>query len=282
MKTSGTLFIVATPIGNLGDITLRALETLKNVDLIAAEDTRHSKKLLEHYGIITPTISLHNYNETKRCQFILNQLQQGKSVALITDAGTPLISDPGYHLVKTIRENGLDTIPIPGASAAIAALSAAGLPTDKFIFEGFLPAKSKQQLEHLQTLAGETRTIIFYESPHRLLATIGNMQVAFGDDRLVVLAKELTKTFETIHSDTLPGLQNWLIEKPERQKGEFVILVKGITKEKDAEITPETLRTLNLLSENMSHKQAVILTAKITGANKNVLYKISCGKHPVK
>jgi 16S rRNA (cytidine1402-2'-O)-methyltransferase len=273
MPNSGILFIVATPIGNLADITLRALETLKKVDLIAAEDTRHSKKLLDHYSITTPVISLHNYNETKKCDLILNKLQQGKNIALITDAGTPLISDPGYHLVKTIQENNLRVVPIPGACAAIAALSAAGLPTNKFVFEGFLSPKSKQQLERLQELVDETRTLVFYESPHRLLETINNMRTVFGDDRYVVLAKELTKTFETIYGGTFSQLQNWLTEKSERQKGEFVILVKGIIKDKGAAIDPETLRILNLLSENMPHKQAVILTAKITGANKNILYK---------
>ncbi len=276
MKNLGTLFIVATPIGNLGDITLRALETLKKVDLIAAEDTRHSKKLLAHYGIITPTISLHNYNEMKRCQFILTHLEQGKNVALITDAGTPLISDPGYHLVKTIQKNNLQIVPIPGVSAAIAALSVSGLPTDKFIFEGFLPPKNQQQLARLQELTNETRTMVFYESPHRLLGTINNMQIVFGNDRLAVLAKELTKTFETIYSNTLLELQNWLVTKPERQKGEFVILVSGVIKNKTATVNPEALRILSLLSKTLSHREAVILTAQITGISKNVLYKINC------
>ena len=274
MSNVGSLFIVATPIGNLSDITLRALETLKDVDLIAAEDTRHSSKLLQHYNIKTPIISLHDYNETKRSQFILQKLQQGKNIALITDAGTPLISDPGYHLVKTIQENGLRVIPIPGACAAITALSASGLATNKFIFEGFLPAKSKQQLERLQELANKTETMIFYESPHRLLATINNMLIVFGQDRYIVIAKELTKTFETIYGNTIFEAQNWLIAKPERQKGEFVILVKGSSK--DIEINPEVLRILELLSKHMSHKQAVALTSEITGANKNQLYKIFC------
>ena len=274
MSNVGSLFIVATPVGNLSDITLRALETLKDVDLIAAEDTRHSSKLLQYYNIKTPIISLHDYNETKRSQFILQKLQQGKNIALITDAGTPLISDPGYHLVKTIQENGLRVIPIPGACAAITALSASGLATNKFIFEGFLPAKSKQQLERLQELANETETMIFYESPHRLLATINNMITIFGQDRYIVIAKELTKTFETIYGNTIFEVQNWLMAKPERQKGEFVILVKGSSK--DIEINPEVLRILELLSKHMSHKQAVALTSEITGANKNQLYKIFC------
>lgn len=273
MSDFGSLFVVATPIGNLGDITLRALETLKQVDLIAAEDTRHSKKLLEHYGINTPLISLHNYNETKRCQLILTRLQQGKNLALITDAGTPLISDPGYQVVKLVRENGLRVIPIPGPCAAIAALSVSGLPTDRFIFIGFLSPKSKQQQECLQELVDEAGTMIFYESPHRLLATINNMQTVFGNDRYAVLAKEVTKIFEIIYGDTLMGLRDWLTEKPERQKGEFVILIKGVSQK--LAINQETWRILNLLLKNMSKKQAVIITAKITGVSKNELYKLA-------
>lgn len=276
MSNAGALFIVATPIGNLSDITLRALETLKQVDLIAAEDTRHSSNLLKHYGIITPTVSLHNFNEAKRSQFILKKLQEGKNIALITDAGTPLISDPGFHLVKTVQENNLRVIPIPGACAAIAALSVSGLPTNKFIFEGFLSVKTKQQLQRLQELVTEKRTIIFYESPHRLLSTINNMLSVFGQNRYIVIVKELTKTFETIYGNTIFEVQNWLCEKPERQRGEFVILVKGADEAtSDMELSPEVLRILELLSKNMSHKLAVTLTAQITGASKNQLYKIN-------
>lgn len=282
MVKAGDLFIVATPIGNLGDITLRALQTLKQVDLIAAEDTRHSSKLLNHYDIQTPIVSLHNYNETKRSQFILKQLQQGKNVALITDAGTPLISDPGYFLVKIIKENGLKVIPIPGACAAIVALSASGLATNKFIFEGFLPIKSKQQIAHLQKLVNETRTMIFYESPHRLLATVKNMQTVFGQDRHMVIAKELTKTFEALYSGTILAIYNWLIAAPERQKGEFVLLVAGCDTTaidhvaNNRALDPQTLRILELLAKTLPFKQAVTLTAQITGANKNQLYKACC------
>lgn len=271
-SNDGTLFLVATPIGNLGDITLRALETLKQVDLIAAEDTRHSSKLLQHFGIKTPLTSLHDYNETKSSKFICSQLQQGKNIALISDAGTPLISDPGYHLVKTVRENNFQAVPIPGACAAIAALSAAGLPTDKFVFAGFLPAKSKQQLQQLNELITETRTLIFYESPHRLLQTINNMLTTFGPNRYAVIAKELTKIFETIYGNTLSEVQNWLLADPQHQKGEFVILVKGV--EKTVTINPEILRILKLLAKDLSSKQAATLTAQITGANKNQLYRM--------
>ncbi len=269
---SGTLFLVATPIGNLSDITLRALETLKQVDLIAAEDTRHSSRLLQHFCIKTPLTSLHDYNEIKSSQFICNQLQQGKNIALISDAGTPLISDPGYHLVKTVRENNFQVVPIPGACAAIAALSAAGLPTDKFVFEGFLPAKPNQQLQHLSELITETRTLIFYESPHRLLQTINNMLAVFGPNRYAVIAKELTKIFETIYGNTLIEVQNWLLTDPQHQRGEFVVLVKGA--EKAITINPEILRILKLIEKDLPSKQAATLAAQITGANKNQLYRL--------
>ena len=272
MANPGNLFILATPIGNLKDITLRALEILKQVDLIAAEDTRHSSKLLQHYSIKTPMISLHDYNEIKCCQFICKQLQQGKSIALISDAGTPLISDPGYHLVKTVIANGCQIIPVPGVCAAITALSVAGLPTDKFVFEGFLPAKSTQQLQYLKKLTTETRTIVFYESPHRLLSTIDNMLTVFGADRYVVIAKELTKVFETIYRDTLAAVKNWLLIEPQRQKGEFIVLVRGA--EKKIKINPEILRILKLLAKDLSSKQAAALTAQITGANKDQLYQL--------
>lgn len=272
MLRPGALFLVATPIGNLKDITLRALETLKQVDLIAAEDTRHSNRLLQHYGIKTPVSSLHDHNEIINSKFICNQLQQGKNIALISDAGTPLISDPGYHLVATVRTHNLSVIPIPGACAAITALGAAGLPTDKFIFEGFLPAKSNQQLKLLQELATQTQTLIFYESPHRLLVTIDHMLKVFGPSRYIVIAKELTKIFETIYGNTLIEVKNWLLNNPKRQKGEFVILVKGA--EKSVTIDPEVLRILNLLAKNLPSKQAATLAAQITGANKNQLYKI--------
>lgn len=267
-----TLFIVATPIGNLQDITLRALDTLKQVDLIAAEDTRHSGKLLSHYGIKTKLIALHDYNESKCSQFICEQLKQGKNIALISDAGTPLISDPGYHLVNIVREQGYKVVPIPGACAAIAALSASGMPTDKFLFLGFLPAKSSQQIKHLEELAGESCTLVFYESPHRLLQTIENMAQVFGQNRQVVLAKELTKTFETIHAATLNQLQEWLIADTDRQRGEFVILVHGAAK--TIEVDAEIMRILQILAKELPSKQAATIASQITGINKNQLYKL--------
>jgi 16S rRNA (cytidine1402-2'-O)-methyltransferase len=273
-QANKTLFIIATPIGNLKDITLRALEVLEQVNLIAAEDTRHSSKLLQHYNIKTPIISLHNYNEKARTEFILTKLQQKNNIALISDAGTPLISDPGYHLVKTVRENNFNVIPIPGACAAITALCAAGLPTDKFIFEGFLPVKTKQQLEHLQDLCEYPSTLIFYESPHRILATIDNMIKIFGPERHAAIAKELTKIFENIYSNTLLAIRNWLTNNPQHQKGEFVILIAGKKPENTEEITPEVFRILDLLTKNLPPKKAATLTSQITGVNKNKLYKL--------
>ena len=278
LKT-GKLFLVATPIGNLSDITLRALEILKQVDLIAAEDTRHSSRLLQYYSIRTALVSLHDYNEVKSSRFICKQLQQGKDVALISDAGTPLVSDPGYHLVKMVIASNFQIVPVPGACAAIAALSVAGLPTNKFVFEGFLPAKSNQQLQYLRELTAETRTLIFYESPHRLLQTISNMLAVFGPNRHVVIAKELTKVFEVVYGNTLVEVQNWLLFDLQRQKGEFVILIKGAEKdEKTAVINSEALRILKLLAAELPSKQATSLTAQITGVNKNWLYKFLISK----
>lgn len=271
-KNAGTLFIVATPIGNLQDITLRALDTLKQVDLVAAEDTRHSGKLLAHYGIKTKLIALHDYNEAKCGKFLCQELQQGKNIALIADAGTPLISDPGYHLIKIVQEHNLKVVPIPGACAAIAALSAAGLPTDKFLFLGFLPAKTGQQTSFLTELTKQPYTMIFYESPHRLLPTIVNMAQVFGEERSVVLAKELTKTFETIHATTLGQLSSWLLADPNRQKGEFVILVHGAVQLH--EIDASVMQVVQVLAKYLPSKQAATIAAQITGVNKNQLYKL--------
>lgn len=225
----GTLYIVATPIGNLKDITLRALEVLQqHVDVIAAEDTRHSYKLLQHYAITTPLISLHEYNESQRSQILITQLQQGKNIALISDAGTPLISDPGYRLVHLARARNIRVVPIPGACAAITALCAAGLPTDHFVFEGFLPVKTLALEARLQELALlETRTIVIYEAPHRLLRLMAALGKIYGAEHRVTLAKELTKTFETIRTASISTLQQWLSDDVSRQKGEFVLLLHG-------------------------------------------------------
>lgn len=268
-----TLYIVATPIGNLNDITLRAIEILKNVDLIAAEDTRHSGLLLQHLGIKAKLFALHDHNEQEKSQLLIEKLNSGLSIALISDAGTPLINDPGYHLVKACRENDIKVVPIPGACAAIAALSVAGLPSDKFSYEGFLPAKSKARQDYLTTLINETRTMIFYESTHRLLDTLQDMQTVFGTDKQIVLAKELTKTWETIVSYPVNQLINWLNEDVTRQKGEFVLIVEGHTKT-DKDIDPNVINTLKLLVKELPLKKAAAITAEIYGLKKNQLYQI--------
>ena len=268
-----TLYIVATPIGNLDDITLRAIDTLKRVDLIAAEDTRHSGLLLQHLGIKAKLFSLHDHNEQEKAHVLIEKLQSGISIALVSDAGTPLINDPGYHLVKACRENDIKVVPIPGACAAIAALSVAGLPSDKFIYEGFLPAKSKARQDSLVSLITEPRTMIFYESTHRLLETLKDMQTIFGANKQIVLAKELTKTWETIVSFPVNELIDWLNQDASRQKGEFVLIVAGYT-ESNKDIDPKAINTLKLLQKELPLKKAAAITAEIYGLKKNQLYQI--------
>ena len=268
-----TLYIVATPIGNLDDITLRAIDTLKRVDLIAAEDTRHSGLLLQHLGIKAKLFSLHDHNEQEKAHVLIEKLQSGLSIALVSDAGTPLINDPGYHLVKACRENDIKVVPIPGACAAIAALSVAGLPSDKFIYEGFLPAKSKARQDSLVSLITEPRTMIFYESTHRLLETLKDMQTIFGANKQIVLAKELTKTWETIVSFPVNELIDWLNQDASRQKGEFVLIVAGYT-ESNKDIDPKAINTLKLLQKELPLKKAAAITAEIYGLKKNQLYQI--------
>lgn len=268
-----TLYIVATPIGNLEDITLRAINTLKQVDLIAAEDTRHSGLLLQHLAIKAKLFALHDHNEQEKSQLLIEKLKSGLSIALMSDAGTPLINDPGYHLVKACRENNINVVPIPGACAAIAALSASGLPSDKFSYEGFLPAKTKARQDYLTTLLDEPRTMIFYESTHRLLDTLQDMQTIWGSDKQIVLAKELTKTWETIVNFSILDLINWLQEDSNRQKGEFVLIVEGNNKTADA-IDPKAINTLKLLLKELPLKKAAAITAEIYGLKKNQLYQL--------
>ena len=270
MAISPCLYIVPTPIGNLSDITLRAIEVLKSVDCIAAEDTRHSGILLQHLDAKAPMLALHDHNEQQRAGVLIQRIQQGQSIALISDAGTPLISDPGYHLVKACRAAGVKVVPLPGPCAAITALSAAGLPTDRFVFEGFLPAKEKGKEDRLQALADETRTMVFYESPRRVVDTLESMQKVFGD-RLVVAARELTKTFETIHALPLSEMIPWLQEDENRTRGEFVLMVAGKTENSD-DIPAEVQRTLTLLMKDLPLKKAAALTAEIYGVKKNALY----------
>lgn len=272
---TGCLYIVATPIGNLGDMTFRAVEVLKSVALIAAEDTRHSKFLLTHYGIVTPTISLHDYNESRRIEMLLLRLQQGASIALISDAGTPLISDPGYHLVDAMIEAGIKVLPIPGACAAIAALSASGLPTDHFIFAGFLPAKGEARRKGVGAFRTETRTVILYESPHRILDLMQLLEEILGEQRIIVVARELTKKFETIRRGKVREVHTWIKENAQQQKGEFVILIHGAELASHEDNKSEYERVLKILLEDLPQKQAVDYATKITGAKKNFLYQLA-------
>ena len=268
----GVLYIVATPLGNLGDMSPRAVEVLSGVDVIAAEDTRHSAPLLRHFGIRAPCIALHEHNEREASPAIVERLAQGGSVALISDAGTPLVSDPGYHLVHAARTQGIRVVPVPGPCALIAALSASGLPSDRFVFEGFLPSRSGARRTRLAELANESRTLIFYESPHRILDCVDDMAAVFGTDRQAVIARELTKLFETIHSDSLAGLCDWLRSDENQQRGEFVILVRGSMLEHDNKSEAEAQRVLRILVTELPIKQAAALAAQITGWKKNALY----------
>lgn len=271
---AGTLYVVATPIGHLGDITQRAIDVLSTVDWIAAEDTRHSRTLLAHYGIKTPMLSLHAHNEQARAETVISRLQQGQSIALISDAGTPLISDPGYRLVAKLHELGLPVVPLPGPCAAICALSAAGLPTDGFVFVGFLPSKGAMRHKQLQTFSHETRTLIFYEARHRVVDLLKRMVEVFGAARLATVARELTKTFETIRQGTLDELVEWIESDPNQQRGEFVVLVQGAEKAEKAR-AEEQVELLHILLDALSLKQAVALAVKITGAPKKDLYQLA-------
>ncbi|MGR6981073.1 16S rRNA (cytidine(1402)-2'-O)-methyltransferase [Testudinibacter sp. P27/CKL/0425] len=270
---SGILYIVATPIGNLQDISQRALAIFSEVDLIAAEDTRHSGLLLSHYGIKKSLFALHDHNEQQKAEVLLQRLQQGENIALISDAGTPLISDPGFHLVRHCRQAGIKIVPIPGACAAITALCAAGIASDRFCFEGFLPAKSKARRDKFEALKAETRTLIFYESPHRILDSLQDMQTVWGGERYVVLARELTKTWETIHGDKLENLLDWLQQDDNRTKGEMVLVVEGQSAVEQPVFSNEAIRALKLISQELPLKKAAAIVAEIYGYKKNGLYQ---------
>jgi len=268
--------VVATPIGNLDDMSARALKILGDVALIAAEDTRHSIRLLQHFGINTPLAACHEHNERDEGGRFLAKLQAGESVALISDAGTPLISDPGYHLVRQVRAAGIPVVPVPGACALIAALSAAGLPSDRFIFEGFLPAKTAGRRSRLEQVREEPRTLIFYEAPHRILECLEDMEFVFGPDRPALLARELTKTFETLKGLPLSELRAFVEGDSNQQRGECVVLVAGWTPpESEEAVSAEVMRVLDLLLKEMPLKRAAALAAEITGARKNVLYQVA-------
>jgi len=268
--SSGTLYVVATPIGNLDDISARALKILNEVDVIACEDTRHSARLLQHFGISTKTIACHDHNERNASAGIVELLQKGQSVALISDAGTPLISDPGYVLLREVHRAGLTVCPIPGVSALIAALSVAGIATDRFVFEGFLPSKSAARRERLKQLVDETRTLVFYESSHRILASLDDLIGVFGAEREATMAREISKKFETIRSANLEQLQAFVAGDLNQQKGEFVLVVAGAKPLTD---TVNAERILAILLEELPVKQAAALAGKLSDSNKNELYQ---------
>ena len=271
---AGVLYIVATPIGNLQDISARALDVLKAVSLIAAEDTRHSKKLLAHYGIATTLQAVHEHNERDVTDRLLQKLTGGDDIALVSDAGTPLISDPGFYLVRAARQSGIRVVPVPGPAALIAALSVAGLATDRFVFEGFLPARQAARRQRLQGLAAETATLVFYESSHRIVACLADMADCLGAHREAALARELTKTFETVLTGSLQELLEQLQADSQQQKGEFVVMVQGAAPRDPAAIDAASEQVLAVLLSELPLKQAASLAARITGMSKNALYEL--------
>lgn len=270
----GTLYIVGTPIGNLEDMTFRAVRILQTVDIIAAEDTRHTGKLLQHFQVKTPQVSYHEHNRQSRIPELLEHLNNGKAIALVTDAGIPLISDPGYELVKACIDAKIAVVPIPGANAAITALSAAGLPTDRFVFEGFLPAKAQQRREHLESLQTESRTLIFYESPHRLQETLQNLAESFGSNRQIVLARELTKLHEEFWRGTIgKAIAHYQNREP---IGEYTLVVAGTPPDKpqlsEAELKAELIAIMN---QGISRSQASRQLAKVTSLPRRYLYQLA-------
>ncbi|MCE6007360.1 16S rRNA (cytidine(1402)-2'-O)-methyltransferase [Acinetobacter soli] len=269
---SAQLFVVATPIGHLDDMTYRAIETLKSVSLVAAEDTRQSAQLFKHYNITTPLTACHDHNENHKINELIQRLKAGENIALISDAGTPLISDPGFKLVRAAQEHKIRVVPVPGACAAVAALSAVGLPSDRFSFEGFLPSKSSQRMLQLEKLKDETQTLIFYEAPHRILDCVKDMMQVFGAERPVGFAREITKTFETIKKMSLGELVIFVEHDHNQQKGEIVLIVGGNPVEKDME--QEKLdQLLTRLLQDLSVKAASQLAADLTGIKKKIAYQ---------
>jgi len=270
----GTLYIVATPIGNLEDMTFRAVRILQAVDMIAAEDTRHTGKLLQHFQVRTPQISYYEHNSNSRIPELLEYLRYGKAIALVSDAGMPGISDPGYELIKACIDNNITVVPIPGASAVITALSAAGLPTDRFIFDGFLPAKSQRRKEYLTSLQGESRTLVFYESPHRLRDTLADLGEILGSDRYAVIARELTKLYEEFWRGTIgEGIANYQEKEPQ---GEYTLLVAGTPSNKP-QLTETELKNelLSMIKQGISRSQASREIAKDTGLPRRYLYQLA-------
>lgn len=266
------LYVVATPIGNLSDITYRAVDVLSQANYIAAEDTRHSKILLDHYNIATKLFSVHDFNEQAKQEHVKSLIEEGNSVALISDAGTPLISDPGYHLVAYLRASGVKVYPVPGPCACISALCASGLPTDRFIFCGFLPVKDKALKDELARHVLEEATVVYYESPRRVVDTLEAVCSVLGGDRRIVIARELTKKFEQFLDATAAEMLNFFKDSPASLKGEFVLLIAGV-KKVAADVSPEAGKAMRLLSAKMSLKDAAAVCAEIFGAKKNALYQ---------
>ncbi len=269
----GILYVIATPIGNLDDISHRALTMLAAVDYIAAEDTRHTRRLLQQFAIETPMLSLHQHNEGQMADKLVDRLHGGQSIALVSDAGTPLISDPGFPLVRRCREAGIQVSPVPGASALIAALSVSGLPTDHFLFEGFVPRTQSARITYLQGLSKQAHTMVFYESSHRIAACIGDMAVVFGGQRPVFLAREITKLYEDLRLTTLAQLSKQMVEDSNLVRGEFVVVIAGLIPDVDDEIPEDVLRLLEILCAELPVKQAAALAAKHSGIKKNRLYQ---------
>ena len=270
-QAPGTLFVVATPIGNLGDLAPRALETLRTVAAVCAEDTRRTRQLLSYFGVERPLLALHEHNEEAMASRLVTRLAAGESLALVSDAGTPLVSDPGYRLVRAARAAGFRVSPLPGPCAAIAALSVAGLPSDRFAFEGFLPSRGNARRDRLQRLAAESRTLVFYESSHRVEAALADLADAFGAGRPAVLARELTKLFETVLDGTLGELRDQVAADPDQRRGEFVLVVQGTTDE-DAGQLAEGRRLYARLREHLPPSTAAKLAAELSGAPRKALY----------
>lgn len=275
MNQYGTLYVVATPIGNLGDMTIRGLETLKTVNAIAAEDTRHTSGLLSHFGISKKLIAVHEHNEHQSAEKLLTQLQAGENIALVTDAGTPGISDPGAVVVDLVRKAGVKVVPIPGASAVIAALSASGITQNGFYFHGFLPASGAARRKVLESLKSQTVTLVFYEAPHRIIECVEDIANVLGAERRLTFARELTKTFETFYTCPADLASAWLQADTNQQRGEFVLLVEAAAVKEAEEIPEETVRVLKLLLADLPLKQAVKLATDITHEKKNVLYEFA-------
>ncbi len=271
---NGVLYVVATPIGNLDDITARARTVLASVAAIAAEDTRRTVKLLNHLGVKTPLLAFHDHNEREVTERLLARLETGESIALVSDAGTPLISDPGFYLVRSAHQKGLRVIPVPGPSALVAALSAAGLATDRFVFEGFLSSKATARRQRLTEIGEEQRTLVFYESCHRIVDSLQDMADILGTDRIGVIARELTKTFETIRQGSLAELLRFTEDDSNQRKGEFVVLIQGKPAAQTSDVEENAVKVLKTLLEELPLKQAASLAAKITGAPKNRLYDV--------